>query len=177
MADAIEVQNSKSLTAFSLNENFISGVTIYEPESIPPLEFGSQNEVILQCDYDISDSEKGQLDLKWYFNDEVTPFLQWIPGGDRRPQLIEPTPFLGHVDLNYKIENTEDENKVYKDLKILDLTPQMAGNYACKVSTFEDEGYVYQQLNIFGMLIGFPQFTLCLEIRTYTYVHTIEKAK
>ena len=125
-------------------------MTIYEPESIPPLEFGSQNEVILQCDYDISDSEKGQLDLKWYFNDEVTPFLQWIPGGDRRPQLIEPTPFLGHVDLNYKIEDTEDENKAYKDLKILDLTPQMAGNYLCKVSTFEDEGYVHQQLNIFG---------------------------
>ena len=91
------------------------------------------------------------MDLKWYFNDDVTPFLQWIPGGDRRPQLIEPTLFLGHVDLDYKIDKM-DENKAYKALKIHDLTPNMAGNYCCKVSTFVDEGYIMQQLNIYGNL-------------------------
>ena len=44
-----------------------------------------------------------------------------------------------------------DENKVYKDLKIQDPTPGLSGNYTCKVSTFENEGLVEQQLNIFGM--------------------------
>ena len=63
------------------------------------MEIGRQKEVVLPCDYDIGDSEIGQLDLKWYFNNEITPFLQWVPGGGRRPQLIEPTPFVGHVDL------------------------------------------------------------------------------
>ena len=45
-----------------------------------------------------------------------------------------------------------DENKAYKALKIHDLTPNMAGNYCCKVSTFVDEGYIMQQLNIYGNL-------------------------
>ena len=78
---------------------FILGVVTYDPQYLPPLEIGRQKEVVLPCDYDIGDSEIGQLDLKWYFNNEVTPFLQWVPGGGRRPQLIEPTPFVGHVDL------------------------------------------------------------------------------
>ena len=69
----------------------------------------------------------------------------------RRPQLIEPTLFHGHVDLDYKIDKM-DENKAYKALKIHDLTPNMAGNYCCKVSTFVDEGYIMQQLNIYGNL-------------------------
>ena len=107
---------------------------------------------MLPCDYDIGDSEIGQLDLKWYFNNEITPFLQWVPGGGRRPQLIEPTPFVGHVDLDYK-SWPNDENKAYKDLKIQDPTPGLSGNYTCKVSTFENEGLVEQQLNIFGKYV------------------------
>ena len=30
------------------------------------------------------------------------PFLQWIPGGGRRPQLVQPTLFQGHVDLDFR---------------------------------------------------------------------------
>ena len=66
---------------------------------------------------------------------------------------LEPTLFLGHVDLNYKVDDTDDENKAYRDLKIQHPTTNMAGKYSCKVSTFEDEGFVEQQLNIFGNLI------------------------
>ena len=51
-----------------------------------------------------------------------------------------------------------DENKVYKDLKIQDPTPGLSGNYTCKVSTFENEGLVEQQLNIFGMFSIPPTF-------------------
>lgn len=127
---------------------FGQGVVTYDPQYLPPLEIGRQKEVVLPCDYDIGDSEIGQLDLKWYFNNEITPFLQWVPGGGRRPQLIEPTPFVGHVDLDYK-SWPNDENKAYKDLKIQDPTPGLSGKYTCKVSTFENEGLVEQQLNIF----------------------------
>ena len=45
---------------------------------------------------DLREDERGQLDIKWYFNDHVVPFLQWVPGGGRRPQLIEPTLFHKH---------------------------------------------------------------------------------
>ena len=114
----------------------------------PPLEFGSVEEVVLNCDYDLSEEERPQLDIKCYFKDDIVPFLQWIPGGGRRPQLIEPTIFQGHVDLNFRVD--EDEHKAYSALKIVEPTLSMAGDYRCKVSTFEDEGYVEQKLYIYG---------------------------
>ena len=49
---------------------------------------------------------------------------------------------------NFRVD--EDENKAYRSLKILQPTLAMAGNYRCKVSTFEDEGYVEQTLSIYG---------------------------
>ena len=68
-----------------------SGVEIYESSIPPPIEFGQLDEVVLNCNYDISESEYGQLDVKWFFQDSVVPFLQWIPGGKvfhLRPFLI-----------------------------------------------------------------------------------------
>ena len=55
-------------------------VEIYEAITPNILEFGSQEEVVLNCDYELSEAERPQLDLKWYFNGDVVPFLQWIPG-------------------------------------------------------------------------------------------------
>lgn len=90
------------------------------------------------------------MDLKWYFNDEVTPFLQWIPGGGRRPQLIGSTHLLAnHLDLDFKLDH-ETEHKAYRAIRIIDPKVAMAGNYRCKVSTFEDEGFVEQKLTIYG---------------------------
>ena len=37
-----------------------------------------------------------------FHNDDYMPFLQWIPGGGRRPQLVQPTLFQGHVDLDFR---------------------------------------------------------------------------
>ena len=45
----------------------------------------------------------------------------------------------------------DDEHKAYRALKIMQPTLAMAGNYRCKVSTFEDEGYVEQKLSIYGV--------------------------
>lgn len=127
---------------------FANGVQIYDAHIPPPLALGSLDEVVLNCDYDLREEERGQLDIKWFHNDDYMPFLQWIPGGGRRPQLVQPTLFQGHVDLDFRVD--EDENKAYRSLKILQPTLAMAGNYRCKVSTFEDEGYVEQTLSIYA---------------------------
>jgi len=128
---------------------FVYGVQIYDAHIPPPVEFGREDEVVLNCDYDLLEEERGQLDIKWYFKDEVVPFLQWIPGAGRRPQLVQPTLFQGHVDLNFRVD--DDEHKAYRSLKIVQPTLAMAGNYRCKVSTFEDEGFVEQKLSIYAL--------------------------
>ena len=54
---------------------------------VPPLvEYGSSSEIVLDCAFSvISDEEEKQLDVKWYHDEQHSPFLQWIPG--YKPQV------------------------------------------------------------------------------------------
>ena len=45
--------------------------------SVPSLvKYGTMGEVFLDCDFDHSDEEEKQLEVKWYHNDEHSPFFQ-----------------------------------------------------------------------------------------------------
>jgi hypothetical protein len=53
------------------------------------IERGNTGSVVLDCDYDVTEEgEKAQLEVKWYFNDEPSPFYIWVPSGGRKPQLV-----------------------------------------------------------------------------------------
>ena len=56
--------------------------------TVPPSVELGQEDVELRCDYDYEEREKRQLEVKWYFADEQTPFFQWLPGEGRTPQII-----------------------------------------------------------------------------------------
>ena len=48
--------------------------------SIPrTVEIGQEN-IILNCDYNFDAEEAQQLEIKWYFNKDPSPFFQWIAG-------------------------------------------------------------------------------------------------
>ena len=57
--------------------------------NIPSIdEVGSEN-IILNCNYHFVDEEAHQLEIKWYFNKDHSPFFQWIAGlPGSKPQLI-----------------------------------------------------------------------------------------
>ena len=55
---------------------------------VPELVELSPEDIVLDCDFDYDESEKSQLDIKWYFNNEPSPFYQWIPSSRAKPQLI-----------------------------------------------------------------------------------------
>ena len=65
---------------------FVVGVEIRDMRVPRMIESGSQSHVILDCDYDLRETEGNQMDLKWYFRDDPQPFFQWLPG--RPPQTI-----------------------------------------------------------------------------------------
>ena len=45
--------------------------------SVPSLvKYGTMGEVFLDCDFDHSEEEEKQLEVKWYHNDEHSPFFQ-----------------------------------------------------------------------------------------------------
>ncbi len=65
------------------------------------IQSGTLPYVILDCDYDLSEKEGTQVDIKWFFNDDPQPFFQWLPG--RPPQAIGEL-FKNRLDLSYAVE-------------------------------------------------------------------------
>ncbi len=68
--------------------------------SVPESVQLGQEDVVLNCDYDYDEREKRQLEVKWYFQEEDTPFFQWLPAKGGRPQIIGDR-FRGHLNLSY----------------------------------------------------------------------------
>ena len=105
--------------------------------SVPPMvELGSEN-ILLDCDFDYNDTERIQLDIKWYFEDEPSPFYQWVPEQMARPQIIGEK-FRQHIDLDHVTVHT-DSHKKHRALLLKRPTTELSGSYTCKVSTFVSE--------------------------------------
>lgn len=46
---------------------------------------GSTPQLVLDCEYDITEYDKNSLVIKWYYNRQPFPVYQWIPNND--PQV------------------------------------------------------------------------------------------
>ena len=149
----------------------IVGVQIRDLRVPPAVESGSQPHVILDCDYDLSETESSQVDVKWYFRDDPQPFFQaskaktivtndvthsnvllwfqWLPG--RPPQAIGELFENGRLDLSYEVDTHGDktEFKKHRALKIMHPTIELTGTYRCKVSSFVDEDFMQKKMIIY----------------------------
>ena len=127
--------NITLITLLSLLNTCV-GVAIQTLEVPSAVELGSEN-VVLDCNYQYNDTEKQQLEVKWYFNEDPTPFFQWIAGKiETKPQIIGQQ-FEDKLDLNYT--SGSDNYTMYRALLLHKPTIDMAGTYTCKVSSFENE--------------------------------------
>lgn len=127
----------------------IVGVEIRHMKVPPVLQNGSLPFVILDCDYDLSESEGYQVDVKWFFGSDPQPFYQWLPG--RPPQTIGEL-FKNRIDLNYEVEGS-DKFRKHRALKILRPTTELSGTYRCKVSSFIDEDFMQKTMTIYCKFI------------------------
>lgn len=126
----------------------VAGVEIKDMRVPRMVESGSQPHVILDCDYDLRDTEGTQVDVKWYFRDDPQPFFQWLPG--RNPQTIGDL-FRDRIDLTYEVANS-DEFRKHRALKILKPTTELSGMYRCKVSSFVDEDFMQKPMIVYGKI-------------------------
>lgn len=85
--------------------------------------------------------------MKWFLNDEVV--YQWIP--PQKPQSLGQ--LQNKLDLSYKATN--DPKTVYRAMKIVNPTVNMAGEYKCFVSTIADEDSSYKKMIVFGKAFFF----------------------
>eukprot|EP00095_Tigriopus_kingsejongensis_P006886 maker-scaffold125_size330479-snap-gene-0.13 protein:Tk06886 transcript:maker-scaffold125_size330479-snap-gene-0.13-mRNA-1 annotation:"PREDICTED: uncharacterized protein LOC103514618" len=113
---------------------------------VPPvIEVGSHSHIILDCDYDLSEQEARQVDVKWFFNNDPQPFFQWLPG--RPPQTVGEL-FRNRLDLTYSVQGAHKYKK-HRALKILHPTTELSGVYKCKVSSFVDEDFMQKKMVIY----------------------------
>ena len=132
--------------------------------SVPSLvRYNMTSEVFLSCNFGHSHEEERQLEVKWYHNDEHSPFFQWLPGSDHPPQIIGDF-FQDHLDATAPIDqdmNTEVEEVGNNDtesgeanqnhrLRLYNIVPELGGSYKCKVSSFIDEDFKQADMLVYS---------------------------
>ncbi|XP_012280756.1 uncharacterized protein LOC105699911 isoform X2 [Orussus abietinus] len=93
---------------------------------------GETDHVILDCDYDLENTSKDGLVVKWFLNTEDLVF-QWIHGS--KPLASEIV--AKYIDLDYKASN--DSGTMYRAMKLNNPDTKLTGEYTCVISTFTDE--------------------------------------
>lgn len=124
----------------------IVGVEIRKMKVPSEVESGTAPYVILDCDYDLAESESHQVDVKWFFRDDPQPFYQWLPG--RPPQAIGDL-FKNRIDLSHTVEGS-DRFRQHRAIKILKPTTEFSGIYRCKVSSFVDEDFGQRKMIVYS---------------------------
>ena len=55
----------------------------------------------ISCEFEYTEEEREELDVKWYFRDSRVPFIQWVPSTGRQPHVLVDR-FKGKVDLTLR---------------------------------------------------------------------------
>lgn len=134
------------LGTLCLSITSIVGVEIKDMRVPTVIESGSRPHVILDCDYDLRETEGAQVDIKWFFRDDPQPFFQWLPGRD--PQTVGEL-FRNRIDLSYEVQGS-DEFRKHRAIKILRPTTELSGMYRCKVSSFVDEDFMQKTMTVYS---------------------------
>lgn len=97
----------------------------------------------MDCHYSVRPDDS-DLVVKWFLNNDIV--YQWIP--PQKPQSLGR--LKNRVDLEYKA--SDDPKSIYRALKILNPTNDIAGEYKCFVSTFADEDFSMKNMIVFGTI-------------------------
>ncbi|RZC35076.1 hypothetical protein BDFB_001800 [Asbolus verrucosus] len=87
-----------------------------------------ENEVVLDCDFDPQGENVDSI--KWFFNGTTDLIYQWLPTEKTGPQVANR--LKDRIDLNYAV--SDDSKTKYRAMHIKKLSPDLSGNYSCKVS-------------------------------------------
>lgn len=116
---------------------------------------GSTDAVVLDCDFE-AEGEKG-LEVRWYYNSNADIIYQWLPQQrDRLPQALGD--FKDKVDIRYKASN--DTITMHRALYITDVSPDISGNYMCKVSSDYSEDVKAKNMIVYGKQTLFQFYVL-----------------
>ena len=120
-----------------------------EVHGIPVVESGTLPWVEMTCSFYFNSSEYNQIDMKWYYNSDEQPFLQWVPSSGRQPQTIGQR-FKGRIETHHNLSNDTELFKTDQVIRVLRPTIHTSGEYTCRVATFTQERATTHSLIVFG---------------------------
>ena len=104
--------------------------------------------VILDCQYTYKDTEADQLRVRWFYNQDPSPFFQWMAGTmDSKPQVIG-SMFEDKIDLSYMV--TTDQHTRHRAIMINQPSIEMAGTYRCVVDTVTSEAVAEANMLVYS---------------------------
>lgn len=90
------------------------------PQSV---QNGTEESVLLDCDYTLENDDKGGLVVKWFFNKGNSPVYQWIQGN--KPVALG----ILRDRLDLKFKASLDKYETYRALKIIRPTTELTGEW------------------------------------------------
>ncbi|XP_075227710.1 uncharacterized protein LOC142328097 isoform X2 [Lycorma delicatula] len=124
----------------------VLGVQITDLRVPPSVRNGSAS-VLLDCEYTLRPDETSTdsgLVVKWFFNKTPAPVYQWIPGN--KPQELGI--LKGRLNLDHRASH--HPATMHRALYILNPTTDLAGEYKCAVSTFDDEDFMIKTMIVYA---------------------------
>lgn len=115
---------------------------------------GTEDSVVLDCEYNYSEQDDKRLVVKWFLNDDPQPIYQWIP----ELGLRAASPRLqGRLNMDYAVSPSSQHTR-YRALNIMRPTTDLSGRYSCHVVSMLSQDAEDQVMVVYGKMNSFVLF-------------------
>lgn len=112
---------------------------------------GTEDSVVLDCEYNYSEQDDKRLVVKWFLNDDPQPIYQWIP----ELGLRAASPRLqGRLNMDYAVSPSSQHTR-YRALNIMRPTTDLSGRYSCHVVSMLSQDAEDQVMVVYGKMNSF----------------------
>ncbi|XP_023231943.1 uncharacterized protein LOC111631847 [Centruroides sculpturatus] len=132
--ERIRYQEMIILIAIAVIVTRVSSVKITRLTMPRWVENGTEESVVLDCEYDLSDSDS-HIVVKWFLNDDPEPIYQWIPELKAR---YASSRIKGRLNWDYTVSPSNTYTK-YRALNIIRPTTELSGRYSCHVISLTEQ--------------------------------------
>ncbi|XP_064469308.1 uncharacterized protein LOC135383967 [Ornithodoros turicata] len=114
--------------------------------SVPTwVENGTEDSVLLDCEYVYTESDDSQLVVRWFLDDDPKPIYQWIPELKTRHVSSR---LEGRLNADYTV--TANHFTKFRALNLLRPTTDLSGRYSCHVTSHSSQDQKSQQMTVYA---------------------------
>ncbi|XP_040073108.1 uncharacterized protein LOC8025279 [Ixodes scapularis] len=134
-----------SLLLYFLLARSAGGVQIVRLSVPTWVENGTEDSVLLDCEYVYTERDDSQLVVKWFLNDDPKPIYQWIPELETRHVSQR---LRGRLNTDFTV--TGNRFTKFRALNMLRPTTELSGRYSCHVTSHSSQDQRSQLMTVYA---------------------------